>query len=90
MEHLWPDRVVGDEALTERVKLLRQAIEADSAHPALVITERGWGYRLNADVQALGGEPERRAAATGVRSLAVLPLRNLTGDPQQEHVASGC
>jgi TolB-like protein/DNA-binding winged helix-turn-helix (wHTH) protein len=34
-------------------------------------------------------ERARMAAATSVRSLAVLPLKNLSGDPSQDYVADG-
>lgn len=44
-ETLWPDTVVGDEALTERVKLLRRELETGD-DDRLILTERGWGYRL--------------------------------------------
>ena len=44
-ESLWPDAVVGDETLTERVKLLRRELETGD-DDRLILTERGWGYRL--------------------------------------------
>jgi TolB-like protein/DNA-binding winged helix-turn-helix (wHTH) protein/Flp pilus assembly protein TadD len=40
----------------------------------------GWGWRH---------WRSRAAAATAVRSLAVLPLQNLSGDPSQEYLADG-
>ena len=46
LDAVWPDRVVSDETLTERVKLLRQALQDDPTNPGLIITVRGWGYRL--------------------------------------------
>ena len=45
-ETLWPDSVVGDETLTERVKLLRRELETVEDDERLILTERGWGYRL--------------------------------------------
>jgi eukaryotic-like serine/threonine-protein kinase len=42
-----------------------------------------------ADVGGLRDKVFRRASATGIHSLAVLPLENLSGDPQQQYFADG-
>ena len=44
---------VYDRAIDVQVRRLRLKVEADAAHPALIVTERGVGYRLEADVQTL-------------------------------------
>jgi hypothetical protein len=53
MSTVWPDEVVSDETLSQRVLLLRRALGDDSAHPRYVASDRGWGYRLVAAVHAL-------------------------------------
>ncbi len=76
LQALWPNQVVGDETLTERVKLLRQVIEHDASNPELILTERGWGYRfalVPATSQAGKKEPAK-SASTGWQYLALLLL----------------
>ncbi len=46
MERVWPDRVVSPETLTQRIKLLRQAIGDDAHAPRYIGLVRGEGYRL--------------------------------------------
>ena len=76
MEQLWPDRVVGEETLTERVKLLRRELGDTGAE--LVITERGWGYRLavtpvrlDKDASAQPGSRRRVARVVALLLLAI-------------------
>jgi two-component system, OmpR family, response regulator len=44
---------VYDRAIDVQIRRLRLKIEADSANPALIITERGAGYRLASEVETL-------------------------------------
>lgn len=44
---------VYDRTIDVQIRRLRLKIETDSANPALIITERGAGYRLASDVQTL-------------------------------------
>jgi two-component system OmpR family response regulator len=44
---------VYDRTIDVQIRRLRQKIEADSAHPALIVTERGAGYRLASEVETL-------------------------------------
>ena len=55
MADLWPDVFVGEETLTQRVKLLRQSLEDDSRNPRYIKTVRGTGYRLAAAVEKIVG-----------------------------------
>lgn len=45
-----------DRAIDNHVSRLRRKIEADPAHPALLVTEWGGGYALAADVDTLAGD----------------------------------
>jgi len=69
-----------DDSLNHAVKNLRQAL-GDSAE--LIETLPRYGYRLVAS-KASTTELEPK-----IRSLAVLPLANLSDDPQQEYFADG-
>lgn len=80
---VWPNESVGEDTLWQRVRLLREALGDVAEEPRYLASVRGWGYRLIPNVERLENE------AAPIRALAVLPLANLTGDPQQEYFADG-
>ncbi len=86
LETVWPDEFVNDEALSQRVRVLREALGDPSENPRYVAALRGWGYRLVAPVERVEASA---ASSRAIRSLAVLPLTNITGDPQLEYFADG-
>ena len=59
---LWPDVAVTDNALTQAVSELRQALGDDASSPAYVQTVSRRGYRFIAAVHHGDGEPGRSAA----------------------------
>lgn len=68
---VWAPAVVGEDAISQRVKLLRQALGDDSRRPRYVRSVRGRGYQLCAPPQACAPmappapvEPSAAAAAT--------------------------
>lgn len=72
---VWPETFVSDHVLTHAIWQLRQAFGEET----LIDTIPRRGYRLTREVR-----PTAR-----IRSLAVLPLVNLTGNPEQEYFADG-
>jgi len=64
MDSVWIDELVNDEALTQRVMLLRRALGDQSKKPRYIASVPRWGYRIVAPVEAL--------ARAGAR----LPLRS--------------
>jgi TolB-like protein/Tfp pilus assembly protein PilF len=78
MDTVWGDTVISESALTKAVARLRRALGDDSATHRYLETVRSQGYRFVAKVE------EKR-----IDSLAVLPLKNLTGDPEQDYYADG-
>lgn len=46
MAIVWPDRVIGDETLKQRVKLLRKSLGDNASAPKYIEAVRGRGYRL--------------------------------------------
>ena len=77
---VWTPAIVGEETVTQRVKLLRQALDDDGRNPRYLRSVRGKGYQLCSTPQVL---PDIGAAAvpatptTGPRRvllLLVLPL----------------
>jgi DNA-binding winged helix-turn-helix (wHTH) protein/Flp pilus assembly protein TadD len=53
---VWAPAVVGEDAISQRVKLLRQALGDDSRQPRYVRSVRGRGYQLCAPLQACAAE----------------------------------
>jgi TolB-like protein/Tfp pilus assembly protein PilF len=72
-----------DDSLNHAVKKLRQALGDSAEDPEFIETLPRYGYRLIAS--------RVRATKPGqsIRSLAVLPMANLSNDPQQEYFADG-
>lgn len=74
---VWPDEFVGDHALLSAVSALRKAFGDDPRRPKVIKTIPKRGYSLIAP-SSLGGA-----------ALAVLPLENLSRDPEQDFFADG-
>ncbi len=70
MDCVWPGLVVGPETISQRVKLLRDALGDDARHPRYIAGVRGRGYRLADVVQP---DAERRH---DVGSSKAVPLRS--------------
>ncbi len=83
LDAVWPGEYVSDAALSQRVLLLRQALGEPPGQPHYVESSRGWGYRIVADVERLDPVEDP------IRSIAVLPLVNLSGRPEEDYFAEG-
>jgi TolB-like protein/Tfp pilus assembly protein PilF len=72
-----------DDSLNHAVKKLRQALGDSAEDPQFIETLPRFGHRFIASrVRATESEP-------AIRSLAVLPMANLSADPQQDYFADG-
>lgn len=87
MTLVWPGMVVEDSNLTVQVSALRKALGAHA-----VATVPGRGYRFSLDLQTPALTRDRRSAARRTElalpdkpSVVILPLLNLSDDPQQDH-----
>jgi serine/threonine-protein kinase len=83
MSEVWPDAVVSDETLSQRVRLLRKTLGDDARKPRYVESVRGWGYRVAAPVEGLDATDHRTAG------VAVLPFANLSGAPEDDYLCEG-
>ena len=61
LDTVWPHELVNDEALTQRVMLLRRALGDDPKEPVFIASAPRWGYRLVAAVERVA-EPAPAAA----------------------------
>ena len=64
IDRVWEGRVVSPETVTQRVKLLRAALDDDAREPKYIESVRGGGYRLIPDVHEL--EPETASVGAGL------------------------
>ncbi|WP_282247281.1 tetratricopeptide repeat protein [Stenotrophomonas sp. PS02300] len=70
-QQVWAPAVVGEDAISQRVKLLRQALGDDSRQPRYVRSVRGRGYQLCAPLQACAADapiPATMAAEASKRT----------------------
>src|SRR5262249_10365254 len=99
---LWPGVAVTDNAITQVVSELRQALGDEPASPRLVETVPRRGYRFigvvesllpaPASAEASAGKPvfgEASASTHGTRSIAVLDFANVTGDQDVAWLSAG-
>lgn len=91
---VWPQQVVEDNALQVQISALRKALGERDGEGSYIVTVAGRGYRLH----GLQSAPPRRADVTFTlptsrpvpnRSIAVLPFRNVSSDPEQEYFVDG-
>ena len=92
LDQVWPEAVVSEDALFSALKEIRHALGEAGSKQRAVETLRGRGYRLIAPVEERPAavRPGRAGAPDEtIRSIAVLPLENLSDDPEQEYFADG-
>jgi len=80
---VWAPAVVGEDAISQRVKLLRQALGDDSRQPRYVRSVRGRGYQLCAPPQACApvappSAAEPSAATPGTASIPSTAINAVT------------
>jgi DNA-binding winged helix-turn-helix (wHTH) protein len=83
---LWPDTVVGDEALTACIREIRQVLGDKARGPQYIETVHRRGYRF---IGPIRGQESGVRDRVDTPSIAVLPFTNLSGDPEQEYFSDG-
>lgn len=81
LETVWHGQAVSDERLTHVIAELRRVFADEPGQPKYIETIPKRGYRLVRQVEPLGDATNS--------AIAVLPLDNLTRDPEQEYFADG-
>jgi len=97
LDALWPDANVTDNALTQAVSELREALGDEPGAPQYIKTVARRGYRFIAPVErgappplpAQAPAPRSSDPARNDRSIAVMDFVNVTGDPDSAWLAAG-
>lgn len=103
LDALWPDANVTDNALTQAVSELRQALGDEAGDPRFIKTVARRGYRFVAAVESIAppegpaiaepasaARPEPgRGAIDDLQSLAVLDFTNVAGDAESAWLSAG-
>ena len=97
LQEVWGGRIVSEAALTTRINAVRRALGDNGTAQCLVRTFNRKGIRFIGEVTelpdqsrpAIGSTPSLMPETGERPSIAVLPFRNLTGDPGQEYFVDG-
>lgn len=105
MKEIWPNTIVEENNITVSMSILRKLLGEDRNGRQFIETVPGRGYRFVAPVRVISAEeatapeiptvtPAAVAAEVETReppidSLAVLPLRNVSKDPNSEYLSEG-
>jgi adenylate cyclase len=92
LDALWPDVAVTDNALTQVISELRQALGDNPASPEFIETVPRRGYRFIATVEkrAAGHSPAGSSPSDPVtRTIAVTDFTNVTGDADLAWLSAG-
>ncbi len=86
---VWPGIIVSPETVSQRVKMLRDALGDDARVPRYIGSLRGRGYQLLAAVEEIAGPAAAPAPAVPAKSVAVLPFLDMSENGDQEYFADG-
>jgi len=100
LENLWKGKVVTDSALGARLKAARKAVGDSGGRQEVIKTIHGRGYQFVSSITEIDAEktiPEQpdakinktNQAVKDTPSIAVLPCKNMSGDPEQGYFADG-
>lgn len=92
LDALWPEANVTDNALTQAVSELRQALGDDASAPQFIKTVARRGYRFVAPVETIPPGidlPPLAVEPPDAKSVAVLDFTNVTGDTEAAWLSAG-
>ena len=92
LDALWPGVAVTDNALTQVISELRQALGDQPAAPRFIETVARRGYRFIAAVEPAAASPAADAVSSigsAARTIAVMDFVNVTADPDLAWLSAG-
>ena len=89
LDALWPGANVTDNALTQAVSELRQALGDPAGSPRYIKTVARRGYRFIAPVESAGAVAPAVVPEVDADAVAVLDFTNVTNDPDAAWLAAG-
>lgn len=87
IEHVWGGRIVSDSAIASRINAARTTLGDDGQAQKLIKTVPRRGFRFEGDTTSGSVSPD--IPQSDNPSIAVLPFRNLSGDPDQAYFSDG-
>ena len=87
IETVWGGRIVSDSAISTQINAARAALGDDGASQRVIRTAPRRGFRFEAAVGH--SAPPSHPPLPDKPSLAVLPFRNMSSEPEQEYFADG-
>jgi adenylate cyclase len=97
MDAVWPETAVDDSNLNVQIAALRRVLDQGRTDGSCIQTVPGRGYRFTAALTRVGSEARSNGATPSPSaaplpdkpSLAVMPFRDMSGDPQRRYFADG-
>ena len=89
---VWGGRIVADTTIDSRIQAARRAVGDSGAEQRLIRTFNRKGVRFIGSVEEKYPDPLRASStvsASDKPSIAVLPFKNLSSNPEQEFFADG-
>jgi TolB-like protein/Tfp pilus assembly protein PilF len=80
LDDVWEGAFVGDDVISRCIADIRRAMDDDAHDPTVIETMSRRGYRLIAPVER---------STSSLRTIAVLPFANMTGDSGEEYLCEG-
>lgn len=93
MDKVWPDTSVSEAVLSHCVAEIRQALEDDPGKPRFIATVPRLGYKFLAKTEEIDSESKdekhNALSAAPESAIVVLPFKNISADPENEHFCDG-